>query len=407
MTNRVEFSPETVRMAQLRARANGVELTMELARLAVEELVIMAEPELELLLQPELALSSVDSLQTVLKVNDVVVNGLMLDVRALDSEGRLSLRKSLIGTPVLANGSVVVRVNGSGSADLVGHLPKERWSQAERTARGEDVALQFEEDGSSFDIIDFLSNLSAVTLELSVQSDAGVSEVELRELLNNRRSLPLTRQRQIVSALATSPRLRSAAEELKLNLSPQRIESVLKAESKWNRRTEEMVNVLSDKLKSVSKENLAGHIRKTGEFYGGQTDAPAFRKAVLSRLADEKLAERVGAGFLKRARNMAEIMLRGATVRDAVKDLISNGAAVDIAFAIKERRPSANQAKAFMQATAEEIGQAFASLALQPSYATHSNKDAGMDSINEALELLEAGDMVSEIMDLEKHLVEG
>jgi hypothetical protein len=50
-----------------------------------------------------------------------------------------------------------------------------------------------------------------------------------------------------------------------------------------------------------------------------------------------------------------------------------------------------------MAATADEIGMAFQQMALQPAYATHSAGDSGVDSINEALALLEATDMAETI----------
>jgi len=86
--------------------------------------------------------------------------------------------------------------------------------------------------------------------------------------------------------------------------------------------------------------------------------------------------------------------MSGVNAVDAVKALVKNAVAVDLALAIKNKR----QATAgFMAATAEEIGMAFQQLALQPAYATHSSGDSGVDSINEALALLQATDMADAI----------
>jgi hypothetical protein len=59
----------------------------------------------------------------------------------------------------------------------------------------------------------------------------------------------------------------------------------------------------------------------------------------------------------------------------------------------------------FVAATADEIGNAFKQMALQPSYATHSAKgETGVEAINEALQLLEAGELAEQIKKLEQEL---
>jgi hypothetical protein len=57
-------------------------------------------------------------------------------------------------------------------------------------------------------------------------------------------------------------------------------------------------------------------------------------------------------------------------------------------------------------ASAEEIGAAFKQLALQPAYATHSadQEGSGVDAVNEALLLLEAGDLAQMVKDLDQEM---
>ncbi len=404
MSNQVEFNPELVRMAQYRVRDTGVGLTSELARLAAEELVLGADPEHELLLDSTDALSSIDSLQAAFGVNEIVVNGTRIDVRALDSNGAVSAKKALIGTPLLSQGTLIVRVNGCESGEIIGYLKPEDWLAAEdATKSGEDVTISFEPSGS-FDALSTIKRIAERGSNLTEKVSGGPSIDELKELIKNRRSFIPARQKQMLTALCFRRDLQEAAQYIEPVLSNMKLDRVLRAESTWNRRTDEMVDTLSTRFKTITREDLKKHVLEVGEQYGGQPQAPAFRKAVLKRLASEELASKLGVKRMAKAVKMAEQMLSGKSAPDAVKHLIENKVAVDIAIAIKSQRKRMGE---FMTASAEEIGQAFGKLALQPSYATHSSKDTGVESINEALDLLAAGDVVAEMMELESELIGG
>ncbi|HEY9784952.1 MAG TPA: hypothetical protein V6D17_06075, partial [Candidatus Obscuribacterales bacterium] len=104
---------------------------------------------------------------------------------------------------------------------------------------------------------------------------------------------------------------------------------------------------------------------------------------------------------LSKVRQVMDQVLKGQTAQEAVGSFVKNKVAVAIAQAIREQR---RNVESFTQVTADEIGSAFKQLALQPAYATHSfNPESGIESINEALELLEAGALAEQIeaMDME------
>ncbi|MBX9694222.1 MAG: hypothetical protein K2Z81_17695, partial [Cyanobacteria bacterium] len=284
MSNQVEFNPELVRMAQFRVRDTGIGLTAELARLAVEELVLGADPELELMLDSSEALSSIDSLQAAFGVNEVVVNGTRIDVRALDSNGAVSAKKALIGTPLLSQGSLIVKVHGGESAEVIGFLKPEDWLSAEdATKSGEDVTVAV--DGSAnFDALAMIKAISDRGSNLSTDKVSGGPSIdELKELIRNRKSFIPARQKQMLTAVCNRRELQEAAQFIEPALSNMKLDRVLRAESTWNRRTDEMVDTLSTRFKTVTREDLKKHVLEVGEQYGGQPQAPAFRKAVLKR----------------------------------------------------------------------------------------------------------------------------
>jgi len=149
---------------------------------------------------------------------------------------------------------------------------------------------------------------------------------------------------------------------------------------------------------------LKKHVTVTGEELGGQPEAPAFRKALLKRVSSDEISRRLGGNAAAKMKNLYDQIIAGKSATDAVKQVVKNNAAVDIAQAIKTQR---GRVENFIAVSVEEIGQAFQSLALQPAYATHSKKDEGLDAINEALLLLEAGDIAESVQAIEKELIEG
>lgn len=404
MSNRVEFSPEVVRLAQARANESGSKLSDELARIAVEEVIMNADPELDLMLEPENALSSIDSVVAAIGANDIVVNSRHIDVRALDEDGYVSLSKALVGTPALTAGTLVVSLNGSLSGEVVSHIKAGTWLNSEgRFGDNEAVRIQAEAM-KDFDAVGTISGICQNAQPGADKLSRAPEASELHQFLREPSSFITARQKQLVTALCAHSEVRDMARDVKLDLSRGVVNRMLRAEANWNRRTEEMVDKLSPKFKSLTRDELKKHVTVTGEELGGQPEAPAFRKALLKRVSSDEISRRLGGNAAAKVKSLYDQIVAGKSSTDAVKQVVKNNAAVDIAQAIKTSR---GRVENFIAASVEEIGQAFQALALQPAYATHSKKDEGLDAINEALLLLEAGEIAESVQAIEKELIEG
>ncbi len=402
MSNRVEFSPEIVRLAQARAEETGSNLANELARIAVEEVIMNADPELDLIMEPENALSAIDSVVSATGANDIVVNGRHIDVRPIE-DGHVALSKSLVGTPALSSGTLVVSLDGSKSASVVAHVKAGSWLNAEEKFGDRDAVKVEVEPVSDFDAVGTIDGICQ-RVQIPVTVSRLPEEDEIAKFLNAPESMIVARQKQLVTALCAKAEVRDVAREIKPDLSRGTVNRMLRAQSTWNRRTEELVDKLVPRMPSLTREQLKKHVSLTGEELGGQPEAPAFRKALLKRLSADELSRRLGGSAATRVKGLYDQITSGKSAKDAVKSILENNVAVDIAHAIKTQR---GKIEGFFAATSEEIGQALQQLAVQPAYATHSNKDAGTETINEALILLEVGEVAENLRAIENQLIEG
>jgi hypothetical protein len=140
-----------------------------------------------------------------------------------------------------------------------------------------------------------------------------------------------------------------------------------------------------------------------GEVWGGQIRSPGFRKAALVALSREELVRRIPTVNLSKVAHLVDKMFSGSQAKDVISELGANKLSLDIAGAIKSQR---QKLEGFVSATSEEIAKAFEQLALQPAYATHSDSEAAIETVDENLKLLEAGDIVEEFKELEEELME-
>ncbi|MBZ0185495.1 MAG: hypothetical protein K8F91_04520, partial [Candidatus Obscuribacterales bacterium] len=393
--NRATLSPEIVRMAQVRARENGLNLHNELARLAVENMVMNLDPELGLLLHEDESLSAIDTLAAAISANDIVINGHRIDVRAIDSEGNVSLPKCLVGSPLLSAGSLVVKIDGVDSFAVVAHISPGSWLNKEAEADSDIVVLTVEEN-ADFDLESTLKNIDK---KIQIPLDKAVNilpdEKELKKFVNNRSQIVVSRQKQIITALCARQDIREIVATIKVDLSACDLTRVLQAGAAWNRRTEEMAVVLTPKFRSLTQEEVKKELVTLGETYGGQPEAPEFRKAAIKKLTRNQLDKLATGASSTKVKAITEQVMAGKSIVEAVKSLVKNSVAVDIANAIQSTR---GEVEGFVAATAEEIGHAFKQLALQPAYATHSSsKDTGTESINEALELIAACQLLEQM----------
>jgi hypothetical protein len=194
----------------------------------------------------------------------------------------------------------------------------------------------------------------------------------------------------------------AAVEAIGYKLPAARVTKVLLAAGRWNAVVEKTSDKLADRFTKLSKDEIRRQVMAVGERFGGEIKGPAFRSELLQQLAASELA-RSSTVPVNVAQSVLAKVLAGVSAADAVKELVKNAVAVDLALSIKSKRQAA---VGFMAATADEIGMAFQQLALQPAYATHSAADSGIDSINEALALLSATDMADTIKACDREIAE-
>jgi len=405
MANYVNLNPELVRLAQLRSRDTGAVLELELARAVAEESVLQLDPDLGFIFDSGAALSSFDLMAGATCANDLVVNDRHIDVRVLDADGNVSIHRPFVGTPYLASGSLVVQMDGNHRGGVVAYIGPGAWLSAEQSAREALVDLKVEMP-AQFDLAGSLQDVcSRAVVQVPVPEKSLPNEQELTAFFVNSEKVIVARQKQIISAIVTNGATRHRLAELEPQLlkAYRDARASLSGASTWTSRVDTFANKVAPTFPSLTMDEIRNCVRKTGEMYGGQPDAPAFRKDVLSTLSREQLARKFSGVAVAKVISVMEQVLSGRSAIDSVKDLMqSNKVAVDIASAIKRSR---KHVEGFVAATADEIGAAFQQMALQPAYATHSaTSENAVDAINEALQLLEAGELAEQINLLDQEL---
>ena len=400
----IELSPEVVRMAQIRASRQGLQFRQELARLVAEEAVVDLDCELGLLLENELSMNQSDVLAASLGVSDIVVNGHRLDVRAIDEDGEVVITRALVGSPYLSMGSLLVKLEGVHGGTVVGHLSSGAWLKAEDGLRDADP-IRVPVSLGDFNFAEFMVELTnKAVLNLPGASKLVNFKTDVNELINDKGRLIVARQKQIFSYLCShwSEETMAAVEAIGYKLPAARVTKVLLAAGRWNAVVEKASDKLAARFTKLSKDEIRHQVMAVGERFGGEIKGPAFRSELLQQLAASELA-RSSTVPVNVAQSVLAKVMAGVSAADAVKELVKNAVAVDLALSIKNKRQAA---AGFMAATADEIGMAFQQLALQPAYATHSAADSGVDSINEALALLSATDMADTIKACDREMAE-
>jgi len=404
MSNQINISPELVRLAQRRVRSTGLPIGDELARLLVEEAIVQLDPELGWLLEADQGYSESDALAQALGVNDVCVNGLHIDVRAVDADGRVALNRALVGTSYLNSGTLAVLMHGAHAGRIVGYLSSQDWQEAERRLSDSNTVQASVQPDPGFKLAGLPTLIRGLSGSVSGAAVAG-TEPELSELARfvaNRAQVDLARQRQIVEALMANASLRERLSQVTALWSNGTLSRILSAGATWNSRVEQFVERVAPKFQRLSREEVKRLVLKIGETHGGQPLAPTFRKAALAALTKEEVLRRVKGVDLARVSQIVDRVLSGRPAVDAVKDFMKSKIAVDLAVTIKRGR---KKVQGYLAATAEEIGMAFQQMALQPAYATHSkDPQAGVEAINEALAMLDAGELAEQVKDLESEL---
>lgn len=387
----IELNGELIRLAQGRANRYGVPLKQELARLIAEEAVMEIDPEEDLLLDGE-AMNQSDALAASLGVNDIVVCGHRIDVRLVENS-QVVVSRALVGSQYLSSGSLLVALSGSGGA-VVGYLSAGNWLRAEDGMKDAQQISATVEVSPDFCLVKTLKEIvGKPVFNLPVAGKLGDLKSEIDKLVNDRSGLIVARQKQIFNFLCAnwSSEMLALTESVGYKLNDGKVGKVLRNTAEWNASVERVAAKLSERFKNLSADQIKSQIRSQGERFGGQT-SPSFRRELLAGLASSEM-NRLGHLKGSKAESVMTKVLSGVSAADAVKQLVNNAVAVELAITIKKQRKALDSVKGFMEATAEEIGSAFRELALKPAYATHSSADSGVESINEALALLEASEL--------------
>lgn len=396
----IELIPELVRMAQLKSRATGQPVANELARMVAEESIINLDPELDLVIEGASSLQELDAVISAVGVNSVMVNAREIDVRVLDDDNRVYAHRALVGTPYMAAGSIIVKMEGTKGGKVVGHVGPGLWLKEESRA-GNDEYVSIEVTLSpDFDLAGTLSSITrAPKIDFSQGLRSMPDDKEFAKFLFKRGQMIMARQKQVITALHTSDRAREAFLSVSESLPPQKVTLVLNQSAVWAERVESTVVKLEERFPQIKRDEIVKVVLAAGERFGGQPDAPEFRRHVATSLAETELSLKFSGERLARLKTVLNEVLSGKTAQEAVGKFVKNDVALKVAQMIREKRSNLD---AFAKATADEIGMAFGQLALQPAYQTHSTtSESGVESINEAIELLEATAVAEKIEEMD------
>jgi hypothetical protein len=398
-SNHIELSSELIRLSQLRVRDYGVRLDNELARQVAELAILNLPEELALLLDESATMSQSDVLSGAVGVNDLVVNGRQIDVRPLNQDRTVSIDRVLIGSPYLAQGSLVVHLeeNRRGKGTVVGYVTPGAWLKAEDAQKGNELVTVPCTLSFDFDLASVLAEICQKPI-IKLPSISRITDVkaEVGELVNNRENLISARQKQIFAYLSTNwtDDTMALVESVPVKFSVAKVQRILGDAGQWQGKVERLVDKLATSFPDLGRDELKSRVLHAGEQWGSQLGAPRYRRALLAELVALDMSTKNAKNPLfvsvNRAQALIEKVLSGTSAVDAIKNVIGNQVAVDIAFAIQKQRKSLS-ISGLLAATAEELGMAYGQLALSPAYATHSQSEgSGLDSVNEALALIEA-----------------
>ncbi len=382
---KIALTREMEILSSSNAMEQGVNQKLDLALLSAEAIISELDPKLNLVCEQWESLSNIQSLASTLGVNDLVINGRHIDVRVVDQDNFVSLNKILLGSALLTSGSLVVKFEQD-HAEFIAYIAPSTWAQQKE--HDGFVALKVDVD-NEFDLVATLKSIIK-----RAQTDQASEKKPAQEDLKIFLQSPATSSsslRPMIAALCSNSDLRETAFEMALDLPLNTVTDILQKASAWNATCDIVTAKLATKFKSLKADEIKQIVQSTGERFGGQPEAPEYMNAILNELVQVEMNKKFSTTAKKigeKVKTLSNKLAKGATLSDSVKALVNNSVAVDLALSIKETR---FQMENFVLATAEEIGMAFQKLALQPVYATHSaDNEAGVDSINEALELLEA-----------------
>lgn len=395
---KIALTREMEILSSSNAMVQGVNQKLDLALLTAEAIVTELDPKLNIVCEQWESLSHIQSLASILGVNDLVVNGRHIDVRVCDKDNFVSLNKILLGSSLLNSGSLVVKFEKD-NAEIVAYIPANTWSQQNE----QDGLISFKVDiDKDFDLVATLKSI-VKRAQTDHALEKSLAQEDLKSFLQSPASSSAS-LRPMIAALCSNSDLREAAFEMAMDLPLNTVTQVLHKASAWNATCDIVTAKLATTFKGLKLDEIKQVVQASGEQFGGQPEAPEFLNAVVNELIQVEMSKKFNTAASRiadKVKKLSSKLAQGVSLSESVKALVNNSAAVDLAMSIKATR---NQMENFVLATAEEIGMAFQNLALQPVYATHSTEnEAGVDSINEALELLEAHEILERAEAIKKH----
>lgn len=396
MTNGIPITAEMVKLAQLRSRATGCDVKQEIARIVAQESIMNLDPEMDLLVDEDSAYSRDDRLVATFDANDVVVNGCRFDVRLVGEDGRVSVPRFLVGTSYMSAGTLAVSMPGDRTATVVGFVPRSDWDLQDKHAGPKEERLIMRINGQ-FDLGTTVATAASAHAPAPTKTHTPHAN-EIHAFMGNRQEMKIQNQRQLVESVIQNE---ECWKDLQSGLSKAFVRKTLSHAAVWNSKVEKISEAVQPKFSKLNKDEVKALIARLGEQMGGQAESPNFRREMLVRLTREELARALTGDALKKAQNVVDQVFAGRSVLDVVKDSVKNKAAIDLAVTIKRQRQKVAN---FIDASTDEITFAFRQLALQPVYATHSQSDEGVEAVNEALKILDAGELAESLSAIDKEL---
>jgi hypothetical protein len=295
-------------------------------------------------------------------------------------------------------GTLAVSFNADRSAAIVGYIPRSDWDLQDKHAGVNEDKLIMRVPGGQFDLEKQLPAIMPTVQKNGHKSNRPVHSNDIAQFCGHRQEMKIAKQREFVEQVLGNEDCWS---DLEAGISKAFVRRTLTHASVWNQKLEKLAETVQSKFHRLSKEEVKMSIAKVGERMGGQVDSKQFRKEVLVSLTREELSRSLAPEALAKASKLVDQIFAGRSVLDVLKDSVKSKTAIDIAVTIKRQRQKVTN---FIEASSDEISLAFRQLALQPVYATHSQSEEGVESVNEALKLLDACELAESLKELEKEL---
>ncbi|MBY0357365.1 MAG: hypothetical protein K2W82_05125 [Candidatus Obscuribacterales bacterium] len=401
--NSVEITPQMVKLAQERCRLSGSDLRQELARQVVQTAVLNLDPENDLLIDEQNAFSNDDLLVAAFNVNDLLINDLRFDIRFKGEDDRCAFPRHLLFGQYLACGTLVVRFNGDATADVIAYLPFKDWQLQDKHETNEERLL-LRPRTDSLDLDQTIKAALADYKPVAYPVLPVVGAKEITDFIAAPADLSLADKRTLVEAVLTHPQSWPLLKDILATYSKAAFKKTLVHAAKWNQTLEKLVQLVEPKFANLSKDDIRNIIAGTGEVLGSQAQSPKFRQEFLRRLTEVQLAKKLKGEQLVNATKAAEQIIAGSSASVTLQSTVKSKTVFDIAMLVKKQRQKFQH---FVSASAEELSAAFSKAALQPVYATHSQEsNEGLEAINEALVLIDACEIATEIKELEADLAQ-